>query len=65
MVQPSKSLPTDKLGFRIDEACRAIGIGRTALYALMSKGTIRSVKVAGRTIIPRAELERLLWDPKE
>lgn len=48
--------------FRVNDACRAIGLGRTALYALIADGKLKPIKVAGRTLIPRAEIERLITE---
>jgi excisionase family DNA binding protein len=50
---------TGKLAFRIDEACHALGIGRTSLYELAKTGEIKLIKIAGRTLVPRSEIERL------
>ena len=50
----------DPLCFRIDDACRALGIGRTALYAQIAAGRLKAIKIAGRTLITRAEIERLI-----
>jgi len=49
-----------KLAYRVDEACRALGIGRTSLYALIAEKKLRTARVAGRRVIPATELERLL-----
>ena len=48
------------LCFRIEDACRSIGIGRTALYAMIKTGQLKAVRIAGRTLIPRTEVERLI-----
>jgi excisionase family DNA binding protein len=48
-----------KLAFRVDEACQALGIGRTSLYLLAKTGKLRIIKIAGRTLVPLSELERL------
>ncbi len=48
-----------KLAYRVDEACHALGIGRTSLYELVKTGELKLVKIAGRTLVPRSELERL------
>ena len=48
-----------KLAYRVDEACHALGIGRTSLYELVKSGELKLIKVAGRTLVPRSELERL------
>jgi excisionase family DNA binding protein len=48
-----------KLAYRVDEACHALGIGRTSLYELVKSGELKLIKIAGRTLVPRSELERL------
>ena len=55
----SKLIAHEKFAFSVDEACRLLSIGRTSLYAMASKGEIQLIKVAGRTLVPRSELERL------
>lgn len=54
-----KTTAAGKLAFRIDEACLMLGIGRTSLYELAKTDQIRFIKIAGRTLVPRSELERL------
>ena len=49
-----------RLAYRVPDACTALGIGRTSLYELVKAGKIRLVKIAGRTLVPRSELDRLL-----
>lgn len=56
-MQPHSCEP---LAYRVDEACRTIGLGRTSLYELIKSGKIKPINIAGRTLIPRAELERLI-----
>lgn len=50
----------DRLSYTVNEACTALGIGRTSLYELVKNGELTLVKVAGRSLVRRAELERLL-----
>ncbi len=49
----------DRLAFPVAEACRLLGIGRTSLYQLAKTGQVRLIKIAGRTLVPRSEIERL------
>lgn len=39
------------LGYRINDACRAAGLGRTSIYKLIADGKLKVVKMAGRTLI--------------
>lgn len=48
------------LALRIEDACRAIGIGRTSLYKLIGESKIKTVTLAGRVLILRSEIDRLL-----
>ena len=54
-----KEMP-ERLAYRVDEACASIGIGRSSLYNMIRDGRVKSVKIAGRTLILRSEIERLL-----
>ena len=45
--------------YRIPDACRALGIGRSSLYKLASTGRLRLVRIGGRTVVPGAEIARL------
>lgn len=49
-----------RIALCINEACAALGIGRSSLYELIATGRIRSALVAGRRLIPVKELERLV-----
>ena len=53
---------TPKLTLRINDACAALGIGRTALYQMVADKKLRAIKIAGRTLIPMTELVRLTTD---
>jgi excisionase family DNA binding protein len=48
-----------KMAYRIREACQCLGIGKTSLYELAKTGELKLIKVAGRTLVPRSEIERL------
>ena len=52
--------PKIKMAYTVDETSDALGIGRTAIYELFKTGELKFVKIAGRTLIPRSELERLV-----
>jgi excisionase family DNA binding protein len=54
-----------KLAYRVPEACHLLGIGRTSLYELVRDGKLKLVKIAGRTLVPHSELNRLLREALE
>jgi excisionase family DNA binding protein len=58
-IYDEKRVAVGKLAYRIDEACHALGIGRTSLYELAKSGGIRLIKIAGRSLVPASEIERL------
>lgn len=51
---------TQKLAYRIDEAVKASGLGRSFLYERMASGELPSVKVGGRRLILHQELVTFL-----
>lgn len=46
-----------KIAYTINEACKALGIGRTTIYSEIASGRITARKVHNRTIIRAADLE--------
>lgn len=48
------------LAYRIDELRDALRISRSSIYNMIRDGRLKAVKIAGRTLIPRSEIERLL-----
>jgi excisionase family DNA binding protein len=54
-------LPLDSaLALRVDDAAKAIGLSRSSIYMLIGEGSLRSVRVAGRRLIPTDALRDLL-----
>ena len=53
-------LAPERMAFTVNAACSALSISRTTLYALVKKRQLKLTKVAGRSLIVRSELERLL-----
>ena len=49
----------ERFAYRVPDACTALGISRTSLYELVKRGELTLIKIAGRTLVPRSELERL------
>lgn len=53
-------MSTDKLTYRVDEAMRATGLGRSKIYELIKSGRLTTVKVGSRTLIKRDSLLALV-----
>jgi excisionase family DNA binding protein len=60
MTDNPPAFPVEKLAFSVAEAIRVTGIGRSTLYALMSSGKLRAIKLGSRTLIPAEELRRFM-----
>jgi excisionase family DNA binding protein len=56
----SKFYKLPKLAFSIREACDASSLGKTTIYAHISAGRLKAIRVGGRTIIPAESLQALL-----
>ncbi|ESQ83053.1 hypothetical protein AEAC466_14415 [Asticcacaulis sp. AC466] len=49
-------LEATKIAYRIDEAVKASGLGRSFLYERIAAGDLKSVKVGGRRLVLRDDL---------
>ena len=54
------SKPLERLTLSIGEAVQVLGISRSSAYAAVHAGTIPSVRIQGRLLVPRAALNALL-----
>jgi len=50
------------LAYRSREVCAVLGCGRTWLYEQMNSGRIKSIKIAGRRMIPASAIRQLLGE---
>jgi excisionase family DNA binding protein len=48
------------LAYSINDACRALGVGRTRLYSLIAQNKIEARQCGGRTLIPAESLRAFL-----
>jgi excisionase family DNA binding protein len=44
----------------VEEAAKALGIGRAAAYDAVKRGEIPAIRIGRRVVVPRSGLERLL-----
>jgi len=51
-----------KLTLTVAEAAKVLGIGRNTAYAAAQRGDIPTIRVGRRILVPRAGLERLLYE---
>ena len=52
--------PLGRRTFTVREAAQVLGIGRDATYAAVQAGTIPSIRVGRRVVIPREAIGRIL-----
>ena len=50
----------DRLTYRIDEVVRLTGLSRATLYRLAARQELLFVKVCGRTLVARCDLEEFV-----
>ena len=59
-VVSSRDLSQDRLAYSVEEAAGIVGIGRTLAWSLVRSGELPSVRVVGRVLIRRRQLEEWL-----
>jgi len=52
--------PEQRRAYRVQEFCKIYGLSRTTVYKMMAAGTLRTVRVGGRRLIPTDAAEALL-----
>ena len=52
-----------RLTFTVEEAARALGIGRNTAYEAVRTGELPCLRVGGRILVPKAAVNRLLENP--
>ena len=50
----------EPVSYTVNDACAALGVGRTSLYRLISERKVDARRVAGRTVITAASMQALL-----
>lgn len=55
---PRITIDTDEV-YETAEAARLIGIGYATLYRWVKAGKLIPIRIAGRTLIPKSEIDRL------
>ena len=54
-INERMGLRSDRVNWRINEFCRAHGIGRSLFYEEVKRGEIKIIKVGKRTLVPDSE----------
>jgi excisionase family DNA binding protein len=62
---PAHNKADEKRALRIKEAATLYGISRSTIYKIMAAGTLRTVKIGGRRLIPRDALEALISEGQQ
>ncbi len=60
-----KMLEHETRAFGVKDAARVCGVSRTTIYNWMKEGTLRTVKIRGRRLVPRDAVESLLENPQK
>ena len=48
------------LAYRVNDFCKAVGVGRSTVYKLIDTGQLHTVLIGGRRLIPADEAKRLM-----
>ena len=59
-TRTNPTTPLAKLAYGVDDVAELLSLGRTTVVALVSSGEIPSIKVGGRRLIPRRDLDEFI-----
>lgn len=62
MIMERRELAMEQLLYRPAEAARVLGMGRTAIFALIKSGRLRSVKLGGARLITAEALRAFVQE---
>ena len=57
---PAPNACDAKVALRVKDACAALSIAPSTFWKLKRAGKIATIKIAGRTLLPVTELQRLV-----
>lgn len=57
---PVNASQDDRLAVSVAEACRLLCIGRTLFYELLDDGSLSSIKVRRRRLVPMHSIQRFV-----
>lgn len=52
--------PAARISFTVDDLIAATGLGRSKIYEQVRAGRLRAIKIGGRTMFMRVDVERWL-----
>jgi excisionase family DNA binding protein len=58
-IGKKSSAPNGQRAWHVNDACAALQISRSHLYALAAAGKIKLIRIGGRTLVPGVEIDRL------
>ncbi|MEL6981776.1 MAG: helix-turn-helix domain-containing protein [Actinomycetota bacterium] len=60
MSRSRQQEPSERLALSVSEAAEALGISRASAYECIRIGDLPSIRMGGRILVPRRQLEALL-----
>ncbi|MEI7614812.1 MAG: helix-turn-helix domain-containing protein [Betaproteobacteria bacterium] len=55
-----KKVEPPLLALRVEDAAKALAIGRTMAYWLIAEGRLKAIKIGSRTVVPVKAIEEFL-----
>lgn len=59
-IRQSQETRMEQLTVSVSAAAKALGLGRTSIYALIKQNRIETIKIGRRTLVPTSSLRRLI-----
>lgn len=59
-ARAQSSPPMDRLAVSVEEAAQMLGIGRSKVFELLKEGSLASIRIGRRRLIPYAEIRAFM-----
>jgi excisionase family DNA binding protein len=59
-LTPSETSVPPRLAYSVRDACTALSVGKTKIFAMIKAGELPVVRIGGRTLVPASSLQALL-----
>lgn len=63
--EPVNSPGREPLAYRVEDAAKMLGVGRTTIYSLINNGHLKAIRIGRARLVTAGELRRFIYNTQE